>query len=64
MKTLSNLQNRQTLLSRIAQVRNDGRRAWGKMSAPQMICHVSDVFRVALGERPVTPQDNLFTRTC
>jgi hypothetical protein len=63
MKTLSNLQDKQTLLSRIAQVRSGSRRAWGKMSAPPMICHVSDAFRVALAERPVTPQDNLFTRT-
>ena len=63
MKNLGNLQDKQTALSRLGQVRNDSRRAWGKMSPPQMICHLSDAFRVALGERQVTPQDNLFTRT-
>jgi uncharacterized protein DUF1569 len=63
MKTLSNLQDKQTIHSRIGQIRSDSRRAWGKMSAPQMICHLSDAFRVALGEKQVTPQDNLFTRT-
>jgi hypothetical protein len=63
MKTLGNSQDTQNLLSRIRQVRSDSRRDWGKMSPPQMICHLSDAFRVALGERQATPQDNLFTRT-
>lgn len=63
MKTLGNPQDKQALLSRIGQVRGDSRRAWGRMSAPQMICHLSDGFRVALGERQATPQDNLLTRT-
>lgn len=63
MKSLGNPQDTQGILSRIGKVRTDSRRAWGKMSAPQMICHLSDAFRVALGERQFTPQDNLFTRT-
>lgn len=33
------------------------------MSAHQMICHLSDSFRVALGEKQVSPSCTLFKRT-
>jgi hypothetical protein len=33
------------------------------MSAHQMICHLSDSFRVSLGEKHVMPSSTLFTRT-
>jgi len=33
------------------------------MSAPQMICHLSDSFRSALGEKSVSQDTNLFKRT-
>ena len=63
MKTLSNPQDKQELLERVARVRNDSPRAWGKMSAPQMICHLSDAFRLVFGEKQVAPQDTFLTRT-
>lgn len=33
------------------------------MTAHQMVCHLSDGFRMASGERPPKRTDNLFTRT-
>ena len=63
MKTLSNPQDKQELLERVARVRNDSPRAWGKMSAPQMICHLNDSFRTKLDGIPVRSLSNLFTRT-
>ena len=33
------------------------------MTTPQMICHLNDSFRVALGEKQVSPANNPFTRT-
>jgi len=63
MKTLANLQDKQALLDRLAKVRSDSQRAWGKMSAPQMICHLSDSFRSKLGEIRVQPTENPFKRT-
>jgi hypothetical protein len=39
-------------------------RKWGRMSAHQMLCHVSDAFLVVRGDRPVAKRvDNPFTRT-
>jgi hypothetical protein len=33
------------------------------MTAPQMVCHLSDSFLACMGEKHVSPADNLFTRT-
>lgn len=63
MKSLSTTRYRQELLERLAGVRPDSRRRWGTMSPHQMICHVSDSIRGALGEKHVNPSTNLFRRT-
>ena len=36
---------------------------WGKMNAPQMVCHLVDTFRAVGGEKPVSSVVNLFGRT-
>lgn len=51
MKTLSNGANKQEVLLRIAALRVDRDRRWGKMSCRQMVCHLSDSFLCALGEK-------------
>lgn len=53
MKTLRNPLSRQELRARLANVRPDTPRLWGKMTAPQMICHVSDAFLGIIGDKPV-----------
>jgi hypothetical protein len=63
MKTLSSPADKQSILQRLAKLRSDSPRAWGRMSAHQMICHLNDSYRVALGEKQAAPKDNLFTRT-
>jgi hypothetical protein len=35
-------------------LRPDAPALWGKMTAPQMVCHLIDAFRISLGEEPVT----------
>lgn len=62
MNTLANLQDKQTLLGRLARVRSDSPRSWGKMSASQMVCHLSDGFRLALQQKPVAALDSFLTR--
>lgn len=52
MKTLSQPADRAAIHRRLAQLRPDTRRRWGRMSAPQMVCHLTDAFRNVLGERP------------
>jgi hypothetical protein len=63
MKSLLNPADREEILGRLSSVRSDSARRWGSMSAPQMICHLSDSFRSALGEKSVSPDTNLFKRT-
>jgi hypothetical protein len=63
MKTLLNPADREEILRRVAAVHADSQRQWGSMSASQMICHLSDSFRSALGEKSVSSDTNLFKRT-
>jgi hypothetical protein len=53
MKTLSDPQSKQEIISRFARVRPNSPRRWGKMNACQMICHVSDAFLGIMGEKPM-----------
>jgi Protein of unknown function (DUF1569) len=63
MKTLLNASERDELLGRVAALRPESRRRWGRMSASQMICHLNDSFRCALGEKYASESTNLFKRT-
>jgi hypothetical protein len=63
MKTLARQRDKAELLGRLKAVRPDSVRRWGRMSAHQMICHLSDGFRMGMGERPVNRADGLFRRT-
>src|SRR4029077_17312200 len=38
---------------RIRTLRPDHKAQWGKMSAPQMVCHLAESLKMALGELPV-----------
>lgn len=50
MRTLANPGHAEELLQRLATIRPDSPRRWGRMSAHQMVCHLSDAFRIAIGE--------------
>ena len=63
MKTLFNRADRDEVLVRLTGVRPESQRRWGSMSAHQMICHLSDSFRAALGENQVGQSTTLFKRT-
>ncbi len=63
MKTLARESDVQELLQRIKKVRPDSPRRWGRMSAPQMICHLTDSFRMATGDKAVTGAPTLRDRT-
>ncbi len=53
MKSLHQPQVRGEILRRLANVRSDTPRLWGRMTAPQMICHLNDAFLGVMGDRPV-----------
>jgi len=63
LKSLSNARDRNEILNRIANLRPESQARWGKMSAHQMICHLTDSLRSALGEKYISPSTSLFKRT-
>ena len=54
MKTLLDATSIKEIQRRMERLRQDAFAVWGRMTAPQMVCHLIDGFRVALGEEPVT----------
>jgi hypothetical protein len=63
MKTLGRERDRIELLRRLRGVRPDSVRRWGRMSAPQMICHLTDAFRMLVDRKPVSLATGLPQRT-
>ena len=63
MKTLARARDKEEILVRLRAIRPESRRRWGRMSAHQMLCHVADSFRMALGGKPVNPTTGLLQRT-
>lgn len=45
---------------RVRALRPDAARQWGRMSPHQAVCHLSDAFRMVLGEKPVAPRPGRF----
>lgn len=56
MTTLFDSETERRARARVEALRPDAAARWGKMNARQMICHLTDSFRVALGEVPVVPK--------
>ena len=63
MKTLGNRRDEQEILSRIAQLSRVDKSKWGKMSVHQMVCHLNDSYRVALGEKTVSSATSFVQQT-
>jgi hypothetical protein len=53
MRTMWEASRQQEIRDRVARLRPDARRAWGKLSAPQMVCHLAESLKMALGDLPV-----------
>jgi hypothetical protein len=63
MKSLADPDVRISAVERLKTVQADSPAQWGKMNAHQMICHLSDSFRLALRERTASPATGFFQRT-
>jgi hypothetical protein len=63
MKTLARSRDRAEILQRLKAVRPESARRWGRMSAHQMVCHLSDSFLVVTGQKPVSHSTSLLQRT-
>lgn len=63
MKSLARAGDKAEVLRRLRAVTPESPRRWGRMSAPQMVCHLSDAFRCVIGRRPVSHASTLLWRT-
>jgi hypothetical protein len=52
MKTIWNRTEREELATRLSKVQAGSTPMWGRMSAPQMVAHLADALRMAVGEVP------------
>ncbi len=63
MKSLSNLAGRQDISRRLTQVSAADKARWGSMKVNQMVCHLDDSYKVALGDKKVGPATSFMRRT-
>jgi hypothetical protein len=63
MSTLADAAMRAAIRQRIANLTPQATRQWGKMTPHQMVCHLSDAFRMADGTREPKPMDNFVSRS-
>jgi uncharacterized protein DUF1569 len=57
MKTMWDGEAQREVCDRVARLVPDRKAEWGRMSAPQMVCHLSESLKMALGELPVAPKN-------
>ncbi len=63
MNTLFEPSTAAALTTRIDHLRPESARQWGRMSVGGMVCHLSDAFRMAVGDRETRDRGNLVTKT-
>jgi hypothetical protein len=63
MATLLDSADRASILQRLRRLHPSAQRRWGTLTAPNMVCHLADQLRVALGDVPAKRVDTLPRRT-
>ena len=63
LHTLESAIVRQSIERRFSALTSADQRLWGKMSAPEMICHVCDSYQLALGEKTASTASGFLQRT-
>ncbi len=63
MSTLADPMVRAACRARIQRLDANAGPKWGRMTAPQMVCHLNDSFRVGMGEKYASPATSLLQRT-
>ena len=53
MKTMWDAPCQREIRDRVARLSPEHKGAWGKMSAPEMVCHLGESLKMALGDLPV-----------
>lgn len=63
MQSLESGVDREEILRRIGALTAADQRRWGRMTAHEMVCHLSDAYRLALGEKSASPATGFLRRT-
>jgi Protein of unknown function (DUF1569) len=63
MPTILAQGDRELIVKRLRQLTPDTKPIWGTLTAPRLLCHLSDQLRVSLGEAPMVRRDTALTRT-
>ena len=63
MKTLAREEDKAAILERLRRLGPGAERQWGRMSVEQMVCHLSDACRMAMGTIRTSPETSLARRT-
>ena len=63
MKSLQDPSTREDIGRRLRRLSAESTRQWGKMTVDQMVCHLADSYRMAIGDRKVADTSTLWTRT-
>jgi hypothetical protein len=63
MKTMARSQDKAEIIRRLRALHPDCSRKWGRMSAHQMICHLSDSFRLVTHQKSVSPATGVVQST-
>lgn len=62
MNSLRDLGCLESLQRRLQSLQPQTPRLWGQMTAPQMICHLTDSYLGVMGLRPIRPAGTIITR--
>ena len=63
LKTLANPSDTAELRRRLSHLSADSARRWGRMTAHQMVCHLTDAFLMGTGQKPVSSARGWHNRT-
>jgi hypothetical protein len=63
MKTLARPEDKAEILRRLEGLAAGSTRRWGRMSPHQAICHLSDSFRMCLGQKEARPRQSWVWKT-
>jgi hypothetical protein len=63
VKSLARERDQAEIRARLKRLRPDSERRFGSMSAQQMVCHLADNFRMALGQKAATAPSGPLQRT-
>jgi uncharacterized protein DUF1569 len=63
MKSLGRTHDKAELVARLGRLTPRSERRWGRMNVHQMVCHLADNCRMALGQKAVSPDTSIVKRT-